>query len=81
VASGKIAFVFPGQGSQYVGMGRDLCERFTVAQKIFAEADDALHARDRPHQIGDLRMCRHHHATAAFAAAQERTAYHYGSLF
>jgi [acyl-carrier-protein] S-malonyltransferase len=42
VANGKIAFVFPGQGSQHVGMGKDLCQQFTVAKKIFAEADDAL---------------------------------------
>jgi [acyl-carrier-protein] S-malonyltransferase len=42
VATGKVAFVFPGQGSQYVGMGKDLCERFVAAKRIFAEADDAL---------------------------------------
>lgn len=38
----SIAFVFPGQGSQYVGMGKELCDRFPMAKEIFAEADDAL---------------------------------------
>jgi len=38
----KIAFLFPGQGSQAVGMGRDLAEKFQVAAATFAEADDAL---------------------------------------
>jgi [acyl-carrier-protein] S-malonyltransferase len=39
---GKIAFLFPGQGSQKVGMGKDIAEVHQGAQKIFAQADDAL---------------------------------------
>lgn len=38
----KIAFLFPGQGSQYAGMGKDLAEHFPVARQAFEEADDAL---------------------------------------
>jgi [acyl-carrier-protein] S-malonyltransferase len=37
-----IAFVFPGQGSQYPGMGRELAENFPVAKQVFEEANDAL---------------------------------------
>jgi [acyl-carrier-protein] S-malonyltransferase len=40
--AGNIAFVFPGQGSQSVGMGKDFCEQFAAARQIFAEADEAL---------------------------------------
>jgi [acyl-carrier-protein] S-malonyltransferase len=36
------AFVFPGQGSQYPGMGKDLSENFNVAKLVFEEANDAL---------------------------------------
>jgi [acyl-carrier-protein] S-malonyltransferase len=39
------AFVFPGQGSQAVGMGRDLAEAFPVARQTFEEVDDALNVR------------------------------------
>jgi [acyl-carrier-protein] S-malonyltransferase len=37
-----IAFIFPGQGSQAVGMGRELADRFPVARQTFEEADEAL---------------------------------------
>ena len=38
----KLAFVFPGQGAQTVGMGKDFCEKYDVAKKLFREADEAL---------------------------------------
>jgi [acyl-carrier-protein] S-malonyltransferase len=39
---GKVAFVFPGQASQYPGMGKELAEKFPVAKAVFDEADKAL---------------------------------------
>jgi len=37
-----VAFVFPGQGSQKVGMGKDLVERFPIAREMYAQADEVL---------------------------------------
>jgi len=38
----KIALIFPGQGSQIVGMGKDFAEKYPVARQTFEEADEAL---------------------------------------
>lgn len=42
---GKLAFIFPGQGSQKVGMGKDLADRFPEARQVFEEVDAALGER------------------------------------
>jgi [acyl-carrier-protein] S-malonyltransferase len=42
MTNSKLAFLFPGQGSQAIGMGKDLVEKFPVARRIFEEADAAL---------------------------------------
>jgi [acyl-carrier-protein] S-malonyltransferase len=42
ISNSPIAFLFPGQGSQVVGMGKELSEKYPVARQTFAEADEAL---------------------------------------
>src|SRR5579863_10418182 len=39
---GKVAFVFPGQASQYPGMGKELADKYPAARAVFDEADKAL---------------------------------------
>jgi len=41
----KYAFLFPGQGSQFVGMGKDLAENFREAKDVFDEVDDTLNQK------------------------------------
>lgn len=38
----KTAFIFSGQGSQYVGMGKELCDGFKCAKEVFSQADEVL---------------------------------------
>lgn len=38
----KFAFIFPGQGSQFIGMGKELADRYAAAKAVFEEVDDAL---------------------------------------
>ena len=40
--NGPLAFLFPGQGSQAVGMGKELAEKYPIARQTFEEADEAL---------------------------------------
>jgi len=38
----RLAYIFPGQGSQYAGMGSELAEKYPASRQVFEEADDAL---------------------------------------
>lgn len=38
----NMIFLFPGQGAQYVGMGKELAEEFAIARQTFEEANEAL---------------------------------------
>jgi len=38
----RVVFLFPGQGSQYAGMGRELADAYPAARRIFEEADQTL---------------------------------------
>lgn len=38
----NIAFIFPGQGSQYIGMGKDFYDNFSISKNIYEEANDSL---------------------------------------
>jgi len=40
-----IAFIFPGQGSQHIGMGKEFYDNFPVAREVFEEVDDALNQK------------------------------------
>ena len=51
----QIAFVFPGQGSQFVGMGRGLAETSPAAAAVFATADEALGEHHLPPRLGGSR--------------------------
>lgn len=42
ISSSNIAFLFPGQGSQTVGMGKELADKYPIARQTFEEADEAL---------------------------------------
>src|SRR5450755_2098409 len=42
MTTSSMAFLFPGQGSQAVGMGKELAEKYPIARQTFEEADEAL---------------------------------------
>lgn len=79
----QIMFVFPGQGSQYVGMGSDLIRDFPIARQLYAQANDVLGydlvklCQDGPEE--QLRLTRHTqpalltHSLACLAVFRELT--------
>ena len=42
VLMNKIAWIFPGQGAQFAGMGKDICDTFPESRMIFERADEVL---------------------------------------
>ncbi len=49
---GKTAFIFPGQGAQYIGMGQDICKQYTESADVFKDASQAL-GIDMQHMVFD----------------------------
>ena len=56
----KKAFLFPGQGSQFIGMGQELASQFEVAKDVFSEVDDGM--------VGYLRHSDNRHPSNGQAA-------------
>ncbi len=50
----KLAFLFPGQGSQHAGMGHDLASNFSISKAAFDEADNALSSESAIFSLSDL---------------------------
>ena len=59
----NILYVFPGQGSQYEGMGKDICEAHDVAAQIYEQANAVLgyDIRDMGDSISDAQAGRKHY--------------------